>query len=398
MNGEYEPMVDGARGAEPLPAMVRVRVRAALVRLAAALDDDDEIGLAELREQLEELVDQLNAGELVAAVDRGGARRRRGGGPTECFTAASVARLGGEPVGAFLLIPFGRVEVERPTAGTSFEFTRRHAEAAVAWFGRIGRRLAIDYEHQTFDRLNTRPDGLRPAAGWIGGLEVRAEGLWATDVKWTERAQELLRSGEYCYFSPVIFWKDADHGELAGLGPVALTNDPAMLGVEPLAARRRGADGDGASAANEARGDEPDVDGASDDSRASPLVLRARLTAAEQEVAHLRRKLLAQEADAFVESGLLSGKVTDATSMDWRGDFLRDPRAACERLSRAPVVLPPGRVIRGGHMPAGPGASGRATGAMGTALLRRLGIEPDDLEAFEQAAAAGRVRVGSGGV
>ncbi|MGE0481810.1 MAG: phage protease [Phycisphaerae bacterium] len=388
MSGEYERMVDGTHGVQPQSAVLRGRVRAALRRLAAALDDD-EIDLDDLREQLEELVDQLDASEVVAAIDRGGARRQRGAAPTECFTAASVARLGGEPVDAFLLIPFGRVEVERPTAGESFEFTPEHAAAAVAWFGRIGRRLAIDYEHQTFDRLNTRPDGLRPAAGWIGGLEVRADGLWATDVKWTARAQELLRSGEYCYFSPVIFWKDADHGELAGLGPVALTNDPAMVGVEPLAARRRDAEGDPGRASDEASDDEVEVDAARDDALRSPLLLRARLTAAEQEVAHLRRKLLAQEADAFVESGLLSGKMTDATSMDWRGDFLRDPRAARERLSRAPVVLPPGRVVRSARTAAGP-----ESGGSGTAMLRRLGIEPEDLEAYEQAAAAGRIRVG----
>ena len=43
----------------------------------------------------------------------------------------------------------------------------------------MGRKLAIDYEQQSFDRFNTRPDGLRPAAAWIGGLEIRDNGLWA---------------------------------------------------------------------------------------------------------------------------------------------------------------------------------------------------------------------------
>src|SRR5262249_51765447 len=140
-------------------------------------------------------------------------------------------------VGEFLLIPFGDVQVERPLAGGDFVFTREHAAAAVAWFESIGRKLAIDYEHQSFALHNTRPDGLRPAAGWIGGLQIRGDGLWAADVTWTDRARELLAGGEYRYFSPVIFWADEDYASLAALGPVALTNDPAMHGVQPLAAR-----------------------------------------------------------------------------------------------------------------------------------------------------------------
>src|SRR6185436_3109707 len=120
-----------------------------------------------------------------------------------------------------------------------FEFTRRHAESAAAWFASLGRKLAIDYEHQSFERHNTRADGLRPAAGWVGGLQVREDGLWAVDVTWTARAKELLAAGEYRYFSPVIFWTDEDYGDVAALGPVALTNDPAMRGVTPLAAARR---------------------------------------------------------------------------------------------------------------------------------------------------------------
>src|SRR5262249_23306366 len=119
-----------------------------------------------------------------------------------------------------------------------FEFTRQQAEQAAAWFESLGRKLAIDYEHQSFDRFNTRSDGLRPAAGWIGGLQVREDGLWATSVEWTDRAATLLRAGEYKYFSPVIFWTDESRTEIEALGPVALTNDPAMQGVAALAARR----------------------------------------------------------------------------------------------------------------------------------------------------------------
>lgn len=284
------------------------------------------------------------------------------------FAAFATAR--GEPVSEFLLIPFGDVVVERPIAGEDFVFTRAHAESAKRWFDQMGRKLAVDYEHQSFDRFNTRCDGLRPAAGWIGGLEIRDAGLWAVDVTWTERAGELLRSGEYRYFSPVIFWTDEDHTDVAALGPVALTNDPAMRGVSPLTARRELDEDEPESPA----GDPQDP-------------TQAKLAAAQSEISLLRKQLAGQEADTFVERGLRLGKILDSTSVDWRDDYLRDPEATEQRLSRAPVLLPPGRVItldRGGIGPSrSPVHSVRRDSA---------DIEPEDLDAYERAAAGGQVQ------
>lgn len=145
---------------------------------------------------------------------------------------------GKTPVGEWLLLPFGYIDVDRPVAGGPFTFTRRQADTLVQWFTRQGRALAIDYEHQTFDDCNTRPDGLRPAAGWIHGLEVRDDGLWVTGVQWSEKATALLASGEYRYFSPVIFWEPGGYTVPTSMGPVALTNDPAMLGTAALAAKQ----------------------------------------------------------------------------------------------------------------------------------------------------------------
>jgi len=277
----------------------------------------------------------------------------------------------GEPLSAWRLVPFGAVEIEDAVAGRSFVFTREHAEAAVAWFERLGRKLAVDYEHQTFAQLNGRADGLRPAAGWIGGLEVRDDGLWATDVTWTARAQALLRSGEYRYFSPVIFWEDERYETLVGLGPVALTNDPAMHAVTPLAARRWLAP------------EEPEDP--FDNEAADDAEMRAELAA---EVTLLRRQLALQEADRFVERGLRAGKILEADSLDWRADYLRDAATAEARLARAPVILPPGRRTSGsGELP--------GTTALEQEQRRGFGrgeIEAADLEAYEAAYAAGRVR------
>ena len=290
-----------------------------------------------------------------------------------------LSRPGGEPLDEFLLIPFGEVGVERAVAGGGFAFEARHAESAQRWFQQMGRKLAIDYEHQSFDRYNTRPDGLRPAAGWIGRLEVRDDGLWACDVAWTDRAKDLLRSGEYRYFSPVIYWIDEDYSDIAGLGPVALTNDPAMRGVRPLAAARR-RPGEASTTEDDAGDTNPDG------------VLQAELAVLNEEIELLRRQLAAQEADAFVERGMRLGKIVDSTSRDWRDDYLRDPERTQVRLERVPVLLPPGRVIklgargevlRNGNIESGLKRDGKAPGGNG--------VEAEDLAAYDRALAAGRI-------
>jgi phage I-like protein len=344
--------------AVPIGPFVREQI---LTRLREALHlatEDVGVNLERIRELVDEVAQRADGVDLprraAEAVDVQ---------PSSRLSYAVLASAQGEPVNEFLLIPFGEVVVERPVAGGSFVFTRGHAEAAQRWFEHMGRKLAIDYEHQSFERCNTRSDGLRPAAGWIGGLEIRDDGLWAVNVSWTERAAELLRSGEYRYFSPVIFWTDEDHSDLAALGPVALTNDPAMRGVRPLAASRQ--------PVAEEEGE----------------LLRAELEMAREEVALLQKQLAAQEADAFVERGLRLGKILDSTSMDWRADYLRDPEETEQRLSRAPTLRPPGRVIaldRRGDVVRPPAEKVTAANAWG--------IDAEDWAAYERAVAAGRVR------
>ncbi len=369
--------VDNVCGRSPLDDVAREqmvgRLREALELAQAGLADLADLG--HFDELLCAVQDQSQA--LEAA--RSAASERRGPGSV---LARAELRPAGEPVREFLLIPFGEVQLERPCAGGGFVFTPAHAAAARRWFEGLARKLAIDYEHQSFDRFNTRPDGLRPAAGWIGGLEVRDDGLWATDVTWTDRAAELLRSGEYRYFSPVIFWTDEEQTDVAALGPVALTNDPAMCGVMPLAARR----GD-AAADTQASGDEPAAD---DDRGECDCTVAQALAAAREEIACLKRQLAGQAADAFVERGMRLGKIVDSTSMEWREEHLRDGELAEQRLARSPVLLPPGRMLaldRRGEVAPLQRAEQRAAGGSGA----RPEIAAEDYEAYERAVADGRV-------
>jgi phage I-like protein len=95
--------------------------------------------------------------------------------------------------------------------------------------------MVFDYEHQTiFSEQNGQP---APAAGWAkcDAFEWRNDGLYATKIEWTDKAKEFIKSGEYRYISPVFSY-DRKTGEVLALHHVALTNFPAIDGMDALTA------------------------------------------------------------------------------------------------------------------------------------------------------------------
>ena len=97
-----------------------------------------------------------------------------------------------------------------------------------------GGQYLIDYEHQT---LHKETNGqLAPAAGWFKGLEWReGEGLFMTQIEWTDRARQLIASREYRHFSPTFHY-DPQTGDVTSIHSVALTNNPALVGLVDLVA------------------------------------------------------------------------------------------------------------------------------------------------------------------
>jgi len=94
----------------------------------------------------------------------------------------------------------------------------------------------IDYEHQTlYSEKNGQP---APAAGWFSpkSLEWRADGLYATDVRWTATAELSIAQDEYRYLSPVIEYNPST-GEVLGVAMAAITNYAAVDGLDGLAQR-----------------------------------------------------------------------------------------------------------------------------------------------------------------
>jgi phage I-like protein len=96
---------------------------------------------------------------------------------------------------------------------------------------RAGKRLMpIDYNHAIdIAAPSGKPS---PAAGWIKGLQARADGIWGL-VDWTPRASEQVAQREYRYLSPV-FHHTSD-GTIQTLLRASLTNNPNLDQLTALA-------------------------------------------------------------------------------------------------------------------------------------------------------------------
>lgn len=147
---------------------------------------------------------------------------------------------GGNPPAApttFRLIPAGRFRAwdgrpaELPDGWLMTDDDGARLVAELAGQQRAG---LIDYEHAT---LHAKRSGTpAPAAGWYRRLEWRpGDGLHAVDVEWTAAAARRIAAREYRYLSPLISY-DPDSGRVLRLLGAGLTNDPALDGLNDLAA------------------------------------------------------------------------------------------------------------------------------------------------------------------
>jgi len=123
-------------------------------------------------------------------------------------------------------------------------------EAMVRTFGEEARRANFPGLLVDFDHFSNDPAHPTTAAGWIGGLEHRDDGLYA-QIRWSDLGLRALKGGRYRLASPV--WNRADcdqwsapvppegreavHLRPRRLDRLALTNDPNLPGLAPLSNR-----------------------------------------------------------------------------------------------------------------------------------------------------------------
>lgn len=159
---------------------------------------------------------------------------------TSFIAARVLTEAGGPAPGRIQLFPMGEFSARDGRPGTlkgvnvkAWTITPIIAAAVIARWQARETPLVVDYEHQTMNAVeNGQP---APAAGWIESLEVEPDGLYAT-VKWTEAARAFIKADEYRYISPV-FTFDPKTGAVLELKSAALTNYPALDGLDAVAAR-----------------------------------------------------------------------------------------------------------------------------------------------------------------
>lgn len=84
-----------------------------------------------------------------------------------------------------------------------------------------GGKIAVDFNHAI--DLGSATGAPTPAAGWIGKLEARSDGIWGL-VEWTPNAASMVRDKEYRFISPVIrFQPDKS---VTAIIRASLTNNP----------------------------------------------------------------------------------------------------------------------------------------------------------------------------
>lgn len=150
--------------------------------------------------------------------------------------AACAVELNVQP-GQLQLFPQGKFNARdgRPGKDRSWLIDATIAQQVIDAAKARQTPFVIDYEHQT---LNAEKNGQpAPAAGWFKQVQWRdGQGLFAVDVQWTDKAKAMIEAGEYKFISPVFSY--ATDGAVLELHMAALTNYPAIDGMEMLAAAK----------------------------------------------------------------------------------------------------------------------------------------------------------------
>lgn len=328
--------------------------------------------------------------------------------------AVCAGKLGKVAPKELLLLPAGefRARDGRPRDVPSWVTNGEAAAAIIAKAKDAIGDFVIDYEHQTLlAEENGQP---APAAGWYKEFEWRDDGLWAIDVRWTEKARSMIEAEEYRYLSPV-FEYDKKTGVVLSVLMAALTNYPAIDGHADMAARAAarftntneneedvmnrekmiallGLGNDATDAqieqamtalrakADMVVGQEAEIaalkkeSGKVDPAKFVPV---ETLEALKGEVAALKAGQTAGEVAAMVDKGIVDGKLLPVQK-DWATELgNKDVAALKSYLEKTPSIKALGGSQSGGKQPEG-NDNGAELSADEIAVCRNLGISAEE--------------------
>jgi len=346
------------------------------------------------------------------------------------FAALSVALEGERAPAEIRLLPSGVFHASAGLLTAASSYRLDPADGARLAAAACARRVdyVIDYEHQTLlARDNGKP---APAAGWFSQMEMRADGLYAVDVRWTSAAKAMLAAGEYRYFSPVFSF--APDGRVLDFSHAALTNVPALEAPAELAVLStpffpstpmedasmekllaalaallnlpEGADADAATAAVSALSAQlkagetlPDhlkaqaeriaalsaqtgaPAAAPDPAKYVPVSAVAEL---QTQLAALSKSILDEKVAAAVDAGLASGKLPPSLK-GWALDVGRTDFAALSVfLEKSPQIAALSGMQTSGVAPSGGSPNGLSQAEL--AVCSQLGVKAEDFTKFRK--------------
>ena len=152
----------------------------------------------------------------------------------QSFTDLPAWGTSENPPTEFLLFPFGETQAtmfggQRESVFLSPENGQKIVEE---WSRRLNKGH-FDYDHAI---LRDNPEGT-PSAGSFK-IDLRADGLWVTDIVWTPRMLKYFKDKEIQYTSPYFQTEEGPDGKqyVTALLNVAVTNWPATDQLRPLIA------------------------------------------------------------------------------------------------------------------------------------------------------------------
>lgn len=208
------------------------------------------------------------------------------------YSTAYVDPFGGlfdprVPPTDFLVFPLGEFTTEHG----SFLFDEESAKTVMEAHVRKGVDATIDYEHQAL--VDPPIPAPASASRWVP--QIRDGALWATEVKWTDKAWMHLSAAEYRYISPAFTHESKAPRRVLEVINLALTNIPAMHGQDALV-RATG---------------RPTMKGTAMDPEELKRQI-ADLTAKLSALATENGKLIAEKADLTTRLSALTGSSTEA--------------------------------------------------------------------------------------
>ncbi len=276
------------------------------------------------------------------------------------LAALQSAPLDGAAVPArILLTPWGSVE----STNGSFIVDEESAELAIRAFEEHGTDLPIDYEHQTLGGSYASPNGQAPAAGWVKRISSEpGVGLWA-EIEWTQQASAMLGSKQYRYLSPVAIMRKNDR-KLVAIHSAALTNKPAIVGMQPIVNRIGG---------DVAFGDESALDRLRLALELAPESCPEEvLVAASRRLEDLGREAQERIVASRIREAMESGKLVEAQRAWAEALVAREEGLFEEWMRTAPVVVRLGRTVP----PRQVGESGSATCASAASARAEFRAHP----------------------